>query len=519
MLTLFEEINNHPGMFLNRSFSFKHIKTIPRIYRQDYLKLRERVINSTFFLPKEIKFHLRMKFIKEGLDENSFQCPVCPNPLKYNTQKKKFMLTCNTKDDLHKTYTYDHITKTRENTVMNKYGTRYYTSTEEFKNKSKQSNFKKLGVDNPFKSKEIQAKIQAKNIKNYKVTNILGGVDMGQFLNSKKHLQVDKIIDTFGCSLDTIYRKVRTQKIVYNKLRGISRPEQEIIDYLKSLIPDIKIIKNSRKIITPKELDIYLPEYNLAIEYNGLMFHSQGISSTPMLNTPNKDPNIHLNKTDACMALGINLLHINENEWKDPNLQSIWKSIISYRLNQTSNKIGARKCTFAPLEQLLEQSKAFIEENHLQGSGAVGGIRYGLIYNNELVSLMTFSKARFSSENYELIRFVNKKGWVIHGAASKLLKAFEKDYPGKSIVSYANKRWSDGNLYETLGFELKHTSKPNFYVFHPRDTSKLWHRVSFQKHKLKEKLDYFDPKQTAEWNIFNAGYRKIYDSGNYVFEK
>jgi len=316
----------------------------------------------------------------------------------------------------------------------------------------------------------------------------------------------------------------KSQKSVHEKCNveskprvGLSGPEQEIVNFIKEITDNI--ITNSREIIPPKELDIFLPEHNLAIEYNGLMFHSRGISKVPMFNTPTLDKNIHLDKTNSCEAKGIHLLHIFENEWREPKLKSIWQSIIRNKLGAAKNKIGARKLAFATKEQLLKKSKAFIDENHLQGGGAVGPIRYGLVDSSgELLALMTFGKSRFSDADYELIRFAIKKDWSIPGAASRLLKAFERDYPQKKIVSYANRRWSNGNLYKALGFELKHISAPNFYVFKPGNFQ-LWHRVSFQKHKLKEKLAYFDPNQTAEWNVFQNGYRKIYDSGNYVFIK
>ena len=72
--------------------------------------------------------------------------------------------------------------------------------------------------------------------------------------------------------------------------------EEQIVKYLKELDPDTEIILNSRKIIPPMELDIYLPEYKLAIEVDGLMFHSRGISQHSIFNKPYFPKNKHLEK-------------------------------------------------------------------------------------------------------------------------------------------------------------------------------------------------------------------------------
>jgi hypothetical protein len=433
------------------------------------------------------------------------------------------MKTCNRKDKKHKDYIYNQIKVNREKTLQKKYGKSSFTETDIFKEKTKKTLLKKYGVDNIFKLKKIQDKIKKTNINRYgeeypaAAVKKLKDIDFTEYLDSNKNIKLTSIKKDFKCSTDTVYRELRKQKIEYNKLSGSSHNEQEIIKFIKGLVPDASIIINSRKIISPYELDIYLPEYNLAIEYNGLMFHSSGISKYPLFNNPDFDKNYHLKKTKACEEKGIHLLHIQDNEWLNPKLREIWKSIIANKLHKITNKIGARKLSFAQKEQLLKESKTFLEENHLQGSGAIGSIRYGLIHNGELLALMTFSKARFSGADYELVRFTVKKNWSIPGAASKLLKAFQKEYPNKKIISYANRRWSNGNLYKALGFQLVNISPPNFYVFHPKNIFKLWHRVSFQKHKLKNKLELFDKKLTSEENLFINGYRKVYDSGNFVY--
>jgi len=292
-----------------------------------------------------------------------------------------------------------------------------------------------------------------------------------------------------------------------------SKPEFEIIEFIKSL-GVTNIIHSNREILNGKEIDIYLPDYKIGIEYNGLLWHSRG--TTFPVNVANEQKSAHFKKTDLAKEKGVFLLHIFENEWL--NNPDKWKSVIRNKLHKNKHKIYARKTVFKRITS--KEANSFCEQNHLQGKG-VSKLNYGLFYEDvkedKLVSVMTFSKARFTKEEgikYEMIRFCNLTNHSIIGGASKLLSNFKKINPG-GIVSYANRRWSDGHLYKTLGFELRHISGANYFYF--KDNNRLWSRNKFQKHKLKDQLDIFDEKLTEIENMFNNRYRQIHDSGNYVF--
>jgi hypothetical protein len=124
--------------------------------------------------------------------------------------------------------------------------------------------------------------------------------------------------------------------------------------------------------------------------------------------------------------------------------------------------------------------KKFLNENHLQGSCGYK-IAYGLCNEkNEVYSIMTFGKSRFDKNiEYELLRFCNIKNTSIIGGASKLLKHFERTYKPNSLISYANRDWSQGNLYKTLGFEYSHTSEPNYFYIDMNE--KIINRMSARK--------------------------------------
>ena len=156
-----------------------------------------------------------------------------------------------------------------------------------------------------------------------------------------------------------------------------------------------------------------------------------------------------------------------------------------------------------------------MEENHLQGKDT-SSIRYGLFFDNELVSVMTFGKPRFNKNyDFELIRFASKLGFQVVGAFGKLLKHFTINFPDKSIISYADRRYSKGKVYLSNGFDLTNASKPNY--FYVRGIEK-YNRYQCQKHKLKNILgECFDENLTETENMIFNGFSKVFDCGNLVF--
>ena len=284
--------------------------------------------------------------------------------------------------------------------------------------------------------------------------------------------------------------------------------QQEIYDFISQYV---QADFNNRKVINPQELDIYIPSKNIAIEFDGLLYHSSGYSSLSQCNSLEEYPTYHLEKTQACIEKGIQLFHIFENEWRDK--KEIWQSVLLNAIGK-SERVYARKCIIKEVSS--KEAKEFLNANHLQGA-CNSKINLGLFYNNTLVSLMTFGKPRYNKQyEWELLRFCNNLNTSVIGGASKLLSYFIKNYKPKSILSYANLRWSTGNLYERLGFTLISQSSPNYFYFN--EDFILHNRIEFQKHKLKDKLENYNPSLTESENMYNNGYRKIYDCGNLVYE-
>uniref|UniRef100_A0A6M3KWD9 Putative Hef-like homing endonuclease n=1 Tax=viral metagenome TaxID=1070528 RepID=A0A6M3KWD9_9ZZZZ len=281
-----------------------------------------------------------------------------------------------------------------------------------------------------------------------------------------------------------------------------SRAEEELYNFIKSYYPEA--ISRNRTLISPYELDIYIPSKGVAIEYCGLYFHSEGMG---------KDKNYHLNKLKRCQEQGVQLITIFEDEWlyKKDIVTSRLKSYLNI---STDRVIYARKCEIREIN--TKTKDLFLEENHLQGKDG-SSVKLGAFYDGELVSVMTFSKPNiakggsFEIGKYELNRFCSKINVRVAGIASKLLKHFKGNYESNEIYSYSDRRWSVGNLYEVLSFQFSHHSAPSYWYI--IDTQRV-HRFNFRKGVLESKLETFNPDLTEYENMANNGYRRIWDCGN-----
>jgi len=293
--------------------------------------------------------------------------------------------------------------------------------------------------------------------------------------------------------------------------KTISSYEEIIENYLKEngieYHPRIKF-SEIFKIKDNHELDFYLPKHNIGIEINGIMWHSEKFKT---------DKKYHLNKTKLCEQHGTQLIHIFTHIM-DKKLDIV-KNRLNSILNLNKEKIPARKCNIKEIDS--SEGNRFLGKYHLQGR-TNSPIHIGLQYKDEIVGVMVFGQLRkslgqtASSGEYELVRFACKENTTIMGGASKLLAHFERKYNPSKIITYADRCWSQGNMYEKLGFKLDHYSAPSYWYVKNND---VYHRYKFAKHTLKRQLSIYDPL-LSEWeNMQNNGYTRFWDCGNLVFVK
>ena len=299
-----------------------------------------------------------------------------------------------------------------------------------------------------------------------------------------------------------MFGKVPTCPTCYKSNMPYSKVEHEIRNFVRSLgFPEAG---SSREVVSPKEVDIWIPEKRIAIEINGIYWHSEAHGG--------KDKHYHVFKTKVCDNKGIQLLQFWDTECREK--RAIVESVIRSKLGLPNRRIHARKCTVRYVSN--ECAHRFFEDNHLQGKGTYSK-RLGLFIEEELVALIGMSKARYGNKHdWELVRFASVLNTQVVGGLSKLIAAFRKDHKG-SIVTYADRRISNGKAYTEVGFTYSHTTTPNYWYTHkPKLYSQLVSRVGFQKHKLREKKSY--SAKLTEWQIMQLeGYDRVWDCGNEVF--
>ncbi len=308
---------------------------------------------------------------------------------------------------------------------------------------------------------------------------------------------------------DSMKKRIQTCLTKYGKpyapsFANQSKDEKEITTYIKSLISADLIEENNRTLLNGKEIDIYIPTKSIAIEYDGLYYHSESKIA---------DRKYHLNKTKTLEKLGIRLIHIFSDEWQ--NKQELVKGKLKNILGCSSDRIYARKCTIRELTP--KEANVFLEANHIQG-GDKSKHKIGLFHNDLLVALMTFSVGRNSmgtikeEGKWELSRFAST-GMVL-GGASKLLSYFIKKHKPTKIISYADKRWSVGNLYEQIGFKKVSESAPSYW--YTKDYRVRLYRYNFRKSVL---LSLGADASKTEWEIMrDLGYDRIWDCGTIKYE-
>lgn len=451
-----------------------------------------------------------VKSVREKSKQTMLDKYGCENPFQNNEIKLKAEQTCLERYGVRNASHSDELNEKRKRNNLDKFGCEYPTQNEEVKQKRKKTMHEKYGSDSYFQSREFLQKTynRFQRWKDYVVplftVEEYTGWNRGQVYRWK----CVKCGNVFEQSIHTTWIDRKATNLprclnCYPHNTNSSCLEKEITDFVKSIYSGI-IIENDRTLLGGKELDIYLPEVNLAIEMDGLFWHND---------KSGKDKTYHLEKTSDCLSQGIQLIHVFEDEWLEN--QEIVKDRIKSCLGLHERKIFARQCVVKAIE--ANESNKFLDENHLQG-GDNASIRYGLFYKTELVSVMTFGKPRFNDKyEFELMRFCSKMGVQVVGGASKLLKNFEQECKPKSLITYADKRYSIGNVYVKLGFDKVKDSEPNYWW--QKNQVKL-SRYQCQKHKLSSILGTsFNSDLTEEENMELNGWNRIYDCGNIVFIK
>jgi G:T-mismatch repair DNA endonuclease (very short patch repair protein) len=301
------------------------------------------------------KFYLYVNDIK------SVPYCYCGNINKYRSGK--FTKYCSTKCLSND----PNVKKKIKGTNISKYGVDMPLKNKVIKQKAIETWKENLGVDNPGKSEKVKEQVRKTNLKKFGVEYVSQLDSIKESLSDKmkenrgymtickresisdnlefkvKHLNIDfiKIVDMslyeFFCNVcnsefiitkNNLNDRIRNKNTVCtncNKVGNMdSDSERLLYEFVKENYKGI-IIKNDRSVLNGKELDIYLPDINLAIEFNGIYWHSEIY----------KEKDYHFNKSKLCKESDIKLIHIWEDDWV--NKEYLVKSNILNLINTYEN--------------------------------------------------------------------------------------------------------------------------------------------------------------------------------------
>lgn len=392
-------------------------------------------------------------------------------------------------------------------TVQERYGKDHFSKTPQYRERYESTCLKRYGVTNAGAAEHILAK-KAKRKQDSFIDKLCVSKNvkfLGDQYSGVRQSTGQSAVYSFLCNVC----EYGFQQTVLNGLYcprceptghfgGPSRAETEIADWIENL--GISIHRNSRSIIPPKELDIYVPSHLLAVEYCGHYWHSDRRLA----------PDYHLEKMKLCEAKGLTLITIFEDDWLTK--RHIVQARLLAQLGMLSRTTSARKTQVCEIDNPTYRD--FVELHHSQGFAAAR-VKLGLFDQQEnLVAVMSFSPTRYGSKPaWEMIRFCTMG--AVPGGAGKLFSHFRKRHQGEACVSYADRRYSQGKLYRQLGFEEMGETRPNYWYIPLAHTALRHHRLQYTKKRLVSR-GYCSTK-TEKQIMIERGYARIYDCGSLIF--
>ena len=272
--------------------------------------------------------------------------------------------------------------KSKQTCIVNN-NTEYSMQNESVKEKSKQTCIENYGVDNPSKSNEIKLKKESNSLKKYNCKNPYQFVSKNHMLekyNFILNIDYDKKIYHCKCKegheydipISIFHNRNSTEMEICTICHKIKKSykEKDLFNFINKNYKNT-IIKNDKKTLNGRELDVFLPDIKMAFEFNGVYWHS---------NLYKKD-NYHYDKYLECKSKGIQLIHIWEDEWIYNN-----KSIKTKIKKLLNNKPISNK-------KIIEMDLYFYNENYenYEISSITEPIRYNVkrdkrvIFTNDLI--------------------------------------------------------------------------------------------------------------------------------------
>jgi len=398
------------------------------------------------------------------------QIPIIREKTK-ETIIKKYGVSCVFKSDYFKECLKKHNLET--------YGVEYFSQTNIFKEKVKKTSLERYDVESPNQCFEVKQKqknamlatygfssnfshenrhnIQQTIFKKYGVFNHmhrhLNNFEfwknrqfiIDNFIDETEHFLVENFCNFFNCSHFPAYELLKTLEIPYKKTRTISKAECEIFE----LINVEDKIQSDKKILDGFELDILVPSQKLAIEFNGLYWHSE---------ERGKCEKYHLNKTLKCEEKGIQLIHIFENEWVEK--QNVVLSIINERLNIFETIISSNQylVKYASHTETFD----FLNDNSIQFKNDTWkGKCLGCFKEESLLFVLTFEVDK--QQNLQITNVCSKLNTKVIDGFANILKFIHDEISPKYILATVDRRLSDGKFFKHHNFKKIAETSPKLF--------------------------------------------------------
>lgn len=406
--------------------------------------------------------------------------------------------------------------KKQQESMFENYQVKHPLQSEKIKQKTKETNKIRYGVDFISQNEQIKQKIKDKHFDNFinnRMMILLNGNQISmvdKYNGQKKDDDKNKYkVYKFSCNIcNSPFQGTFSNLTVpvckkCNPNNSSNKYHKEISEFITSL--NVSFSENNRYIIKPLELDFFIPDYNIAIEFNGNYWHSE--------RNGNKNKNYHINKTILCEKHNIRLIHIFEDEWilkKD-----IIKSMIKNVLQKTVVRIFARKCQITQIFE--EQKQFFLKNNNIYGD-CKSDFVYALEYNHQIVAAITFNKIK--NNNLELMRFCSILNSSVIGGFSKLLKHAIKNLNPNEIIAFADFRYTHVNniMYQNNCFKKDGIVPPTYFYFKKNNFLIRYDKIVFDKKALLS-LAPNVPEFFSEWEIAQyLGMDRIWDCGKIRFK-
>jgi hypothetical protein len=418
-----------------------------------------------------------------------------------------------------------------KDTCLKRYGKPFSGSVTAIREKMQASLLAHYGVRNPAQSAVVREKVKQSTLKTQEASlRRFYGNDTYEKLHDPefwrqeylvKKKTLEQIAEELGVNKASCgnYMFQVAPDIPVRISAWVSKQERELMEFLQanyagSILSQKTLGQISREkglVSEPNQinlrfsLDLYLPDLNLAIEHNGLYWHST-------LEHP--DPLYHLSKTEACESLGIRLIHIWEDDWNTH--RSLMESKLLHIMGQNWSLpvCHARQCTVKV--PTSTDKRVFYEQNHIKGDGQ-GQVTYGLQDSKGIWRAMVTFKSTATPGVYDLNRFATDITVRVPGAFSKLLKHFQRNHVYSEIYTFADRCWSDGKVYEQTGFIKTGITPPAFHGVENNFCTRISRRAYTHERLSRRFPATYDSSLTQLENMAAAGIPVIWDCGNYKF--